>query len=214
VTRYSDPGYIVLGAVLERATGQTLDELFRQRIAVPLGLARTGFATPREAFEDAAATETGNEYERELAGAEGAGHRFRETIPRGQVHDGNAHALSGIAGHAGLFGTAGEVAAVGREILTPRILPLDPGSRGRLLRPGGEAGDRTVGFLAAAGAGAARGILPDRAVGHVGFTGTSIWLDPERERVLVLLTNRVHPRVPEADFRWVRRGFHRLAASV
>lgn len=208
---YSDPGYIVLGAVLERVTSKDLPRLFEDRLARPLGLERTAFAQRGEICPDAAATERANDFERAMAGAAGAGYRWRDRIARGEVHDANAHALGGAAGHAGLFGTAREVAAIAREFIEPRALPLGDRARERLLRP---VNGRTVGFVAAEASAAARGILSDPAPGHTGFTGTSLWLDPAARRLFVLLTNRVHPRVPEREFHWLRRGFHRLARRL
>ncbi len=205
---YSDLGYILLGIVLERATGRGLDQLFRERIAVPLGLARTAFAT-RDRFDDAAATEQGNAHERTMAGAAGERHPWRTHLLRGEVHDANAYMLGGAAGHAGLFGPIDEVARLAGEILSPTRLRLSPEARRRLLDAG--PGGRTVGWVTAGHSAAARGILPDDAPGHTGFTGTSVWLDPARTTVSVLLTNRVHPRVPPASFHVVRRAFHRLA---
>ena len=205
---YSDLGYILLGAALERATGTDLARLFERRIAWPLGLSRLGFAAAGRG--DAAATEEGNEYERVLAGAAGAGYRWRTRIPRGEVHDANAHGLGGVAGHAGLFGTAEEVACVCGEWLEPERLPLGASARERLLRAASSDG-RTLGLVLAAHSRAARGVLPDNAPGHTGFTGTSLWLDPQVGGIYVLLTNRVHPRVVPRDFQYLRRGFHRLA---
>ena len=213
-TLYSDLGYIALGLALERATGQTLDVLFATRIGAPLGLSRLAFASRGGRYDDAAATERGNEYERRMAGEAGAGHAFRRHLLRGEVHDGNAHGLGGVAGHAGLFGTAAEVAALAREILDPRVLELPVEARRRLFEPRSSCGGRTVGFVLAAHAGASRGILPDRAPGHTGFTGTSLWLDPERGAIYVLLANRVHPSVGPRDFRFVRRAFHRVASRL
>jgi len=178
-------------------------------IAGPLGLNRIGFARAGCGFADAAATECGNRYEQRLADRLGAGHRWRADLLRGEVHDANAHGLGGVAGHAGLFGTAAEVAAIGQEILAPRRIGLSGPARERLLRP--IVDGRSAGFVAASHSRAARGILPDAAPGHTGFTGTSLWLLPEVDGVLVLLTNRVHPRVGSRDFQLVRRGFHRLA---
>ena len=211
---YSDLGYILLGAALERAAGLGLDRLFHERIAVPLGLRRTGFASSGNSLGDAAATERGNVYERTLAGEAGAGHGWRTDVIRGAVHDANAHGLGGVAGHAGLFGPVAEVARLVRELLRPTTLPIDERGRDRLLGlpPGG--GERTVGFVVARGSKAAAGILPDAAPGHTGFTGTSIWLDPQADRFYVLLANRVHPRVPGREFHLVRRGFHRLARRL
>jgi len=211
-TLYSDLGYILLGAVLERAARSDLASLFDERIARPLALERTGFAVGGRDFADAAMTEMDNCYERTLAGAEGAGYRWRERIPAGQVHDANAHALGGVAGHAGLFGTASEVARVAAELLEPGTLPLGQQARSRLTEVVPPSDGRTVGLVVAARSGAARGVLPDEAPGHTGFTGTSLWLDPHDRGCFVLLTNRVHPRVPHDDFQPLRRAFHRLAA--
>jgi CubicO group peptidase (beta-lactamase class C family) len=213
-TVYSDLGYIVLGAVLERITGKPLDELFEARIARPLGLERMGFASDRRRFADAAATEQGSRHERSLAGPSGEGHAWRETIPRGEVHDSNAQALGGVAGHAGLFGHLGDVARLVLELLDPHRLPLDARARARLLRAVPGSAGRTVGLVLASRSSAARGILPADAPGHTGFTGTSLWLDPARQTCYVLLTNRVHPRVGPRNFQLVRRAFHRMALRL
>jgi CubicO group peptidase (beta-lactamase class C family) len=214
-TLYSDLGYILLGAVLERATGSTLDRLFEDRIARPLGLVSSGFAAVRpERFARAAATEIGNEYERELTAGLGGGHAWRTGVLRGEVHDGNAHGLGGVAGHAGLFGTAREVASIALEILDPWVLPLGTSGRERALRPVAGPGSRSFGWEFARDCEAARGALPDDAPGHTGFTGTSVWLEPRSGEVFVLLTNRVHPRVTGIDFQSVRRGFHAIAAAA
>lgn len=209
---YSDLGYILLGIALERAAGRGLDQLFRERISAPLGIARTAFATTDREFGDAAATELGNAHERTMAGTAGERYPWRTHLLRGEVHDANAHALGGAAGHAGLFGPIDEVARLAGEILSPTRLRLSPAARARLLDAGPEG--RTVGWVTAAQSSAARGILVDDAPGHTGFTGTSVWLDPARAAVMVLLTNRVHPAVPPASFQGVRRGFHRLAVQA
>ncbi len=206
---YSDLGYIALGVAIERAGGADLARLFDSRIAGPLGLRHTGFAGPPRSFPDAAATERGNAYERELAGVAGRGYEWRDHIDRGVVHDGNAWGLGGVAGHAGLFLTAEEAAALAREIVVPRCLALGPRGRSHLLRAP-TAGARTAGFVPAEQSQAARGILPCGSPGHTGFTGTSLWLDPSTEGVYVLLTNRVHPTVSSRNFQWLRRAFHRV----
>lgn len=214
-TVYSDLGYLLLGFAVERAAAKALDRAFDERIARPLSLTHCGFAGRGDRFADAAATERGNDYERRVAGPAGAAYRFRDDVIRGEVHDGNAWALGGVAGHAGLFATAADVAAVALAILEPRKLALPDGALDAMLRPAAVGpGSRTVGFLTAADAESVRGILPDRAVGHFGFTGTSVWIDPTRGRVYVLLTNRVHPAVPAAEFTATRRGFHALAAAL
>jgi serine-type D-Ala-D-Ala carboxypeptidase len=214
VTRYSDLSYLLLGAALERAAGTALDSMFDGRVAGPLGLRATGFAGSRRRFSRAAATEDGSRFERAKSGAGGEGHAWRTAVPRGEVHDGNAHALGGVAGHAGLFGTASEVAAIAREVLSPRTLALTAEGRRRLLTPVAGATTRTFGFTTAVLSDAARGVLKDAAPGHTGFTGTSVWLDPDAGRVYVLLTNRIHPVVPAEDFQPVRREFHAIAAAL
>jgi len=214
-TLYSDLGYILLGFAVERAAGATLDELFAERIARPLGLTRCGFAGTSGSFDGAAATERGNAYEQTLAGTAAQGYRFRAGVLRGQVHDGNAWGLGGIAGHAGLFGTAADVAAIALAILDPRRLGLSAGALDPMLQPVAEEdGIRTVGFLRAKDSESVRGILPDGAVGHLGFTGTSLWIDQRQPRIYVLLTNRVHPAVPSVPFTATRRAFHDLAAKL
>jgi CubicO group peptidase (beta-lactamase class C family) len=212
---YSDLGYVLLGFALERFGGAALDRLFEERVAGPLGLRRCGFAGRGGRFADAAATERGNLYERRLAGAAGASHHFRVDVIRGEVHDGNAWALGGIAGHAGLFGSAADVAAIACAMLEPRRLGLPPGALAPMFQTApAVGGSRTFGFLAAAAAESVRGILADRAVGHFGFTGTSIWIDASGPRVYVFLTNRVHPVVPATEFTSTRRAFHTTAAKL
>lgn len=214
-TLYSDLGYILLGFAVEQASGTTLDRLFAERVARPLGLARCGFAGRTGAFSDAAATERGNVYERSLAGSAAHSEPFREEIPRGQVHDGNAWGLGGVAGNAGLFGAASDVAVIALAILDPTRLGLGTRALEPMRQPVAEgAGIRTVGFLLARDAESVRGVLPDDAVGHLGFTGTSLWIDARRPRVYVLLTNRVHPHVPPQPFTVTRRGFHAVAAGL
>ncbi len=213
-TLYSDLGYIVLGAVLERCSGRGLEQLFRERIARPAGLTRLDFPGPDDRFPDAAPTETGNHYERALAGQAGASFAWRERIPRGEVHDANAHGLGGIAGHAGLFGTVDQIVRLCREFTRESPLSLGESARARLMQVAPSTAGRTVGWVAASHASAARGILPGDAPGHTGFTGTSIWLEPGSDRRYVLLTHRVHPRVPRRDFGRLRRAFHRLARRL
>ena len=214
-TLYSDLGYVLLGFALEDAEGSPLDTVFDRRIAGRLGLRRCGFPGRRSAFADAAATERGGYYERDLAGAEARPDRFRATIRRGEVHDGNCWALGGVAGHAGLFAPAAEVAALAEALLAPQRLGLPEGSLDPMFRPVLDRPHaRTIGFLRAGDAESVSGLLPDDAVGHSGFTWTSVWIDATRPRIYVLLTNRVHPTVPAEPFTAPRRAFHALAAAL
>lgn len=204
---YSDLGYVVLGIAAERAAASELDALFDERVAKRLGLRLTGFPGTGTRFARAAATERGNVFERAMAGDAAAGYPFRTEVIRGHVHDANAWGIGGVAGHAGLFGTAEEVAFLGRAILE--------GLGGtRMLLPVAGTGSRTFGLTPAEDSDTLRGVLPADALGHFGFTGTSMWLEPATGRVHVLLTNRIHPVVPAEDFSATRREFHAAASSL
>lgn len=142
---------------------------------------------------------------------------LRTTLIHGEVHDGNAHALGGVAGHAGLFGDvtdtaklAKEFLGAGRGLFEERTLRLFRENR----TPGLEQG-RTVGWKRTiAGTVETDGVLSRESFGHNGFTGTSLWIDPVTERIHVLLTNRVHPDVRPLDMNALRRRFHEAARRV
>lgn len=220
---YSDPGYILLGEVLRRFCGRGLDALFAERIARPAGVATIAFGPVAHPREEVAPTENGNRYERQKAAAfvpPGDAldeSRFRSALIHGEVHDGNAHALGGVAGHAGLFGDAADVARLAREFVGAGSGLFGGGALARFREnrtPGLEEG-RTLGWkLAVQGAREAEGVLPAEAFGHTGFTGTSLWLEPETARIHVLLTNRVHPDVRPIDMNGLRRGFHAAASEL
>lgn len=211
---YGDLNYILMGIVLERVTAESLDGLADQLIFKPLGLTRTMFNPPTKLKAEIAATEQGREYERRQAASDRAvaGH---DAMIWGHVHDGNANFLKGVAGHAGLFSTACEVVRIAREFL--------PG--GTLVRPGSldlfttdftsPPESRSIGWLLASTVDCSAGpALPPNAFGHSGFTGTSVWVDPVRGWVSILLTNRVHPTVRNVDMKRIRCEFNRLAAET
>ncbi|MGW7519147.1 serine hydrolase domain-containing protein [Streptomyces sp. NPDC054796] len=189
VYRYSDLNLIALQHVLERLTGRGLASLVREGITGPLGMADTGYGPVPAAR--AAATE---DQRRPWAKAD-------RGMLRGTVHDENAAALGGVAGHAGLFSTAADLAVLCRTLLTggaygtARILA--PSSVATLLAPPG------LGFHVDQPwfMGELAGPLSEgRAAGHTGFTGTSLVLDPVTDTFLVLLANTVHPvRRPHPD---------------
>jgi len=134
----------------------------------------------------------------------------------GEVHDGNAHFMGGVAGHAGLFSTAREVFRIanqflpGSNLLRPESLKLFTDN----LTPGC-ATSRSIAWILARTPDCSAGpaLLPD-GIGHNGFTGTSVWMKPDRRRVLVLLTNRVHPRVNAIDIREIRRSFNTIGLKT
>jgi serine-type D-Ala-D-Ala carboxypeptidase len=215
---YSDPGYILLGFALERAGGAPLDRLFETLITNPLQIIEDLLYRPApDLRRRIAATEEGNRKERLLAGPEGDGYNgWSAEVAWGDVHDLNARALGGISAHAGLFGTARAVHRLALEVLGPGSGLLEESQR-RLMRTNLTAGlgeDRSLGYLLASSPGsAAGGALSRRSFGHTGFTGTSLWIDPDARRIYVLLTNRVHPEFREIDMNAIRRGFHHLAAA-
>lgn len=217
---YSDLGFIVLGLLLERLTTTSLAELARHEIFEPLNLKRT-FFNPELAMQTGiAASETGNAYEREMCRDKDAGdHKsWRQELIWGQVHDGNAHFLGGAAGHAGLFSTAQETLALANQFLAgqTKLLQAETCELFRKNMTAGLGEARSFGWqLAATKDSAAGPDLPPDSFGHSGFTGTSCWIDPGRERVFVLLTNRTHARaLPFVNINSVRRRFHSLAVAA
>jgi CubicO group peptidase (beta-lactamase class C family) len=202
--RYSCTGFILLGLAAEVLGGKPLDQLFYQLIRDPAGLHNLMF-TPSAADRIRAVTE---EYD-----------PWRGRWIQGEVHDENAWVMGGVSGNAGLFGTLDAVAALmelfrqegrigGRQILDPETIRLMTTGQ-----TGGIPGDpRAFGFAAHgkdifAGPGFSEG-----AFGHTGFTGTSVWIDPQRDLKIILLTNRVHfGREETAEkIKQFRRDFHRL----
>jgi CubicO group peptidase (beta-lactamase class C family) len=185
-TLYSDLGYMLLKGVIEKVSGQNLDQFCRGEIYRPLGLTTLGFNPRRQPGGDDltyAATEPG---------------LIPGRNPLGEVHDENAWAAGGIAGHAGLFGTGREVfrllTALYRAYQGASAPPFAPESV-RLFFTPVPGSSRTLGFDTPAPdsmESAAGRYFSPRSVGHLGFTGTSFWLDPAQGRMVVLLTNRVH----------------------
>ena len=215
---YSCLGYILLGFAVEERGGAPLDRLFEERIATPLGLKDLRFAPPSAIRRTIAATEIGNVRERGLAGREGESYNaWRTELIWGEVHDTNARTLGGVAGNAGLFGTATAVHRLAREYLAPGSGILDPGDLDLFRNSAtiGRSEERSVGFQLATTAGSSAGpALSPASYGHTGFTGTSLWIDPEAGRIYVLLTNRVHPQFRPLDMNAVRREFHAIAGSI
>lgn len=179
---YSDVGFIVLGRIVERVSGQKLDEFARQEIFLPLGMLETGFNPPEELHQRVATTEKRN-----------------ENWMRGEVHDPRAYALGGVAGHAGLFSTPADLIryaqamlqaqkTVENTVITPEIVKQMSEPQ---VVPGGF---RTLGWDSKSGYSSNRGEGMSRfAFGHGGFTGTALWIDPEQDLFVIFLSNRVHP---------------------
>lgn len=208
---YSDAGFILLDWVLECAGGATLDRQLRARITKPLGADLFFIDLKRPA--SARAARRG----RRFAATERCA--WRGHTLRGEVHDDNAWVMGGVSGHAGLFGDARAVARMARAWLDSyagRASLFDRELLRRFWRRSQvEGSTRALGFDTPAEQGsAAGGCLGPRAVGHTGFTGTSLWIDPDRELIVVLLTNRVHPRRDNDAIRAFRPQLHDRVVEV
>ncbi|MDQ5856809.1 MAG: beta-lactamase family protein [Acidobacteriota bacterium] len=201
---YSDLNFLVLGDLLEAHFSAPLDVAFADLVRERAG----GSAAFLPRRTGTAATERDDATERGMAAVTGISYpRFRTGVVWGEVHDGNAFRRGGVAGNAGLFGTARDVWALSRPWLDP--------SRRQFVadRTPSLAQARGLAWQGSRGAGSAVPKMPESAFGHTGFTGTSVWIDPEGGRIFVLLTNRIHPGVRGSDFNAVRRRFHEAVWS-
>lgn len=203
---YSSQGFIVLGLIAEMVTGQGLAELVQQRVCVPVGMTDTTFGLSDTLRRIAIATEDDP---------------WRGLIVRGEVHDENAVVLGAAAGHAGLFSTLRDLESLGQALCADGA-----GRNGRLLSPetlrvmttpmtdhlrlrrslawqGRDAADSPAGDL-----------IGPNGYGHTGFTGTSLWVDPDAGRYVVLLTNRVHLSREGNGIVRVRRLVHNVSFAL
>lgn len=190
--QYSDVNFVLLQKILERKTGQTLDEWLTQNIYDPLALERTTFR-PLDKLpgEEIVPTEKDVKWRRQLV--------------HGYVHDETAGLLGGVAGHAGLFSNARELAVLaqlllnegqyaGKQFFAPETV--------RLFRSSGHGNHRGLGFDKpyASNRGSRAADVSDQTFGHTGFTGTCFWIDPDRELVFIFLANRVYPTARNRRF--------------
>ncbi len=198
---YSDINFIVLGVLVERVTGIPLEQDAEANIFRPLGMTRTRFLPPAEWKPRVAPTEPD----------EGG------TMLRGTVHDPTARRMGGVAGHAGLFGTAEDVArfaqamldggggVLKRETVKLMITPQQPPGTGV---------QRGLGWDIDSAYSSPRGdFFPIGSFGHTGFTGTSVWIDPASQTYVVLLTNAVHPQGGKSA-KWLRRNVANAVAAA
>lgn len=198
---YSDVGFILLGFAIEHVTGQPLNRVVYEKVTQPLGLTSLQYGpAPKEL---AAPTEYSDHHRRRMCG---------------EVHDENAWSLGGIAGHAGLFGCARDIAAFGRMFLNRGAPLLRPETVAEMTRLQSEDGAvrRGVGFaLSSPDPEAASHPLSRSSFGHLGFTGTSLWMDPDRELVVACLTNRVYYGRDNAEAMGrFRADLHRLVCRI
>jgi len=206
---YSDLGFMLLGDLVERGLGARLDALAERLLFAPLGLRATGFAGST-AFSGLAPTERCP---------------VRGRLLCGEVHDLNAYAMGGVAGHAGLFANAADLLALSsalcaawRDAGPAGGAPLVPAKVLRLFwQPAGIPGSTwRLGWDGPAASGSLAGDrLSRQAVGHLGFTGCSLWIDPETETCIVVLTNFVHPTVrKDPRFRALRPALNDAALDA
>lgn len=212
---YSDLGFVLLFLALERVFDEDFEELARRRVLVPFGAGDCGFRPPPDRRMRIAATERGNEKEREMVSERGLSFDgWRDGIIWGEANDGNAYHLGGVSGHAGLFGDANGVARLASAYLAgrgdlPELLARD--AVHCQAADGGERRGLGWQLRSASNPGAP---LSRGAYGHSGFTGTSVWVDPAGELVVVLLTNRIHPRVQPSRIQAIRTRLNVAAAYL
>ncbi|HTD43770.1 MAG TPA: serine hydrolase domain-containing protein [Bryobacteraceae bacterium] len=219
---YSDIGFIVLGAALERVAGESLDEFCQREIFGPLEMYNTTFNPPKESrnkipptaderTEQKCGADTPVRERPEEKPAQGAARStFRQRLIQGEVQDENASVLGGVAGHAGLFSTAEDLARFahamlhgGRPILRPETVAL---FTRRESTPAGTS--RALGWDTPSAPSQSGKYFGPRSFGHLGYTGTSLWIDPDRKLSITLLTNRTWPDCTNQAIKQVRPAFH------
>lgn len=219
---YSDLNFILLGFLLEKIHGKPLDCIAKAEIFEPLKLKDTFYNPPKESKKRIAASEKGNEFEKntclelgyEIPNPQSA---IRNQTVWGEVHDGNCWFMDGVSGHAGLFSNTAETFRIAQQFLAKQSVLLKPGTC-KLFRTNFTPGlteARSLAFqLAETPESTASNALSKDSFGHLGFTGTSVWIEPETERIFILLTNRTHAHpLPFILLNSVRRKFHELAQA-
>jgi CubicO group peptidase (beta-lactamase class C family) len=210
---YSDLGLITAHLTLMRVLGRAVDEVAREKILEPLGLQRSFFNPSEKLKGEIAATEMGNEHERRMTSERGVTFQFRDSMIWGETHDGNAHHMGGYAGNAGLFSTASDILEIARQYLIGggKILPTELVKRSLQNYTPGLEENRGLGWqLRSPRETHPSSVFGENNFGHTGFTGTSAWVDPDRDLIVVLLTNRVHPTMKPFNMQLSRRDFHAL----
>lgn len=198
-TLYSDLGIILLAEIIERLTGEPLDALARQDVFAPLGMKDSQYNPAKKLWPRIAPTE----FDAQL----------RHRLVRGEVHDENAFAIGGVSGHAGVFSTAPDLAAFCQMLLNGGSY-----AHRRLLRRSTvtqfttpeklSGGTRTLGWMVPTENSSGGHFLSKHSFGHTGYTGTSIWIDPDRQLFVILLSNRVHPTRENQKIAEVRPAVH------
>jgi len=204
-TVYSDLGFLLLGEILERLTGAPLDSLGISEIFEPLGLTGVQY-NPSESLRSRIAPTEEDEW--------------RGTLLQGVVHDENAYGLGGVAPHAGLFSPAHGIVPFARMLLSGGVSDTGRFCKAETIEyfttRAGLAPDssRALGWDTPAPRSSCGTSFSGRSFGHTGFTGTSLWIDPERDLFSILLTNRVHPSRENPKLAALRPAFHDALAEV
>jgi CubicO group peptidase (beta-lactamase class C family) len=197
---YSCLGYILLGEMIRKITGLGLDEFANREIFKPLSMNDTLFNPPENRREECAATEDSNSFEKRMSNYRD--YRWRKGVIVGEVHDENANFLGGVAGNAGLFSNAYDLARFAKMLINGGENILSPDSIKMIstIHTPGLNESRGLGWI----------ILPDKTLYHTGFTGTAVWINLERRFFATLLTNRVHPDATKEGIVDFRQTFYRL----
>jgi len=193
---YSDIGFIVLGEVLERITGESLDAFSKREIFDKLGMDHTLFCPFESMRRESPPTEDDK--------------TLRKRVIQGEVQDENAWVMGGVSGHAGLFANAEDVARFAQCMLAGGVPVFEPETVERFTRretsPAGTS--RALGWDTPSKPSQSGQYFSPRSFGHLGYTGTSLWIDPERELAVVLLTNRTWPDRQSQAIKQIRPRFH------
>lgn len=215
---YSDLNFLLLGFLVEKFYERDLNNIAIAEIFDRLGFTRTFIGGLDTLRREIAASEFGNEFEKQTCaelGYDVSKYKFRDYQIWGEVHDGNCYFINGVSGHAGLFSTAEETFRIAQQFLANQTTLLKPETcelfHTNFTKGLNEA--RSIAFqLAETPDSTASKSLSKDSFGHLGFTGTSLWIEPETERIFILLTNRTHAHaLPFVNINSVRRRFHELA---
>lgn len=214
---YSCVGYILLYFILRKVLRREPNEFIKKILFDRVGAVDTFFHVPENIKYRVAPTELGNIYEKQMASRmhkdQSAAFDWREYMIRGEVHDANSFYLGGTGGNAGLFTTSSDLFKLSREFFTSTATILKPETI-RLFwenMTSSPVSQRSAGFKLNSSLISSGGkSLSKRAIGHSGFTGVSIWMEPDTNLVFIILSNRIHPVVRNIPFNRIRRKIHSL----
>lgn len=217
--KYSDLNFIILGEIVHTVSGKTLDVFAKENIFEPLGMDDTFFRPPAGLVGRIAPTESRRNTLKYLKGHAGAA--ISDEILRGEVHDPTAWRMGGVAGHAGLFSSARDLAVYaqmllmggtyqGKRILSPIAVQAMTGN----VSPPNSSQIRGFGWDIDSVYSSPRGDLFNGGYGHTGFTGVSLWIHPPTETIVIILSNRVHPGGGKGDVNHLRGAIANIVAGA